>query len=142
MEDAKLQKYQLVYFYCSTGMGIHIPTATVKVNIDGRLSRAAETGISVLDAICKALAKAVNLTIQVEWHDSPTICRGQADAVEFRLRLVNDGKTTVGYGMALDYNMAAAQAYVNGLNQLMCAPEPTTPVELDQKPHNHVLGYN
>jgi hypothetical protein len=121
----------LVYLHASSGTGT-IPTATIKIVIEGQEVKATSIGVSGIDATWKAIGQATGLPAVIIWQDTPTICRGQNDEWEFRFRLSCDGKTAMGYGKAADIIVAAALAYVDGLNRLAALETPSEPINAEQ----------
>ncbi len=109
--------------YClkamSTQSGIHrVPTATVALEIDGRMVEESGTGDGPVDAVYRTIAgitqtKSTLLSYRVQAITGGTDAQGDVS-----VRLEQDGETVLGNGTDTDIIVASARAYLNALNKL------------------------
>jgi D-citramalate synthase len=97
------------------------PTASVKLNLDGRLITEAATGIGPVDAAINAVRKAVSAVepIHLEQYHVESITGGTDALVEVVVRLRKGERTATAMGARGDIVMASVEAMLNGMNVLM-----------------------
>jgi len=116
-ESREEEAYKLVLLNVSCG-SLSVATATVKMEINGQLQRAAELGDGPVDAAIKAITKLTKTKAKLEQFNVGSITGGTDAQGEVTMR-VSDGKClVVGKGSSTDIVEASAKAYVHALNRL------------------------
>ncbi|WP_445476336.1 (R)-citramalate synthase [Methanococcoides methylutens] len=98
-----------------------IPTASVRLNVDGKEIVEAGIGDGPVDATFKAIRKAISgvADIQLEEYHVDSITGGTDALVEVLVKLSKDGKMVTSRGARTDIIMASVEAVINGINQLI-----------------------
>lgn len=116
-ESREEEKFKLVLLNVSCG-SLSVATATVKMEIDGQVSRAAELGDGPVDATLRAIRKLTKTKAKLEHFHVGSITGGTDAQGEVTMR-VSDGKhIVVGKGSSTDIVEASAKAFVHALNRL------------------------
>lgn len=110
-------RFKLVSANFTSGTSV-VPSATVEVEVDGKIKTKAEFGDGPVDAvfkaikkICKSKAKLLRFTVSA--------ITGGADALGgVTVRIRENGTTIIGQGASSDIVVASARAFVNALNKL------------------------
>ncbi len=119
VEDRKPEEmtYQLLYFNTMAGSAT-IPTSTVKIKIKDDEVVAAEWGDGPVDAIYKAIEKAVSQKGELLDFNLRAITRGKDAQGEVTIKLkLEDGTVVIGRGISTDILEASARAYIDALNR-------------------------
>jgi len=119
VEEEKIVK--LTDFAVTTGIRV-IPTASVKIIIDGKEYIAAETGVGPVDAAIKAIQKITNRLANVRLTEYRLeALTGGSDAVaEVIIKVEDDeGNVVSARGAREDIVMASVEAMINGINKLL-----------------------
>ncbi|MDY6931955.1 MAG: (R)-citramalate synthase [Halobacteriota archaeon] len=97
-----------------------MPTASIKLNIDGSDVIEAGTGVGPVDAAINALRKATrNITeVQLEEYHVDAIKGGTDALVEVSVRLSKGDKVISARGAHIDIIMASIEALIQGINSL------------------------
>lgn len=112
---------ELSDFAVTTGIRV-IPTASVKILLDGKEYIAAETGVGPVDAAIKAIQKITNQLANVQLTEYRLeALTGGSDAVAEVIIKVEDkeGNIVSARGAREDIVMASVEAMINGLNKLL-----------------------
>jgi 2-isopropylmalate synthase len=112
---------ELSDFAVTTGIRV-IPTASVKLLLDGKEYIAAETGVGPVDAAMKAIQKITNQLANVRLTEYRLeALTGGSDAVAEVIIKVEDkeGNIVSARGAREDIVMASVEAMINGLNKLL-----------------------
>ncbi len=110
-------RYELLYLNVNSSSNA-IPSATVKMRVDGRECMDHATGDGVVDACYKAISKIAGSRSRLARYSVKAITGG-ADAQGEVSCLIEDGGIRVsGQGAHTDIIMASALAYINALNKL------------------------
>jgi len=98
-----------------------IPTASVRLNLNGNPLTEAATGIGPVDAAMQAIRKAVSAVepIRLEEYHVNAITGGTDALVEVIVRLRKGDKVVTAMGAHGDIVMASVEAMLNGMNVLM-----------------------
>ncbi|RLI04357.1 2-isopropylmalate synthase [Candidatus Bathyarchaeota archaeon] len=98
-----------------------IPTASVRLNLNGNLLTEAATGIGPVDAAMQAIRKAVSAVepIRLEEYHVNAITGGTDALVEVIVRLRKGDRVVTAMGAHGDIVMASVEAMLNGMNVLM-----------------------
>ncbi len=118
----QFQKYTLDYFNILSG-NTAVPTATVKVGIDGEISEEASTGDGPIDAVFRAIDRATGTQTTLIEYAVQAVTPGKQALGEVSVTLDIAGRRTLGRGASTDIIEASAHAYVNALNRYSLFPE-------------------
>ena len=110
-------KYQLDYLNVVSGT-LAVPTATVKLRIDGREVQSAGFGVGPIDAAYNTIAKMTGTRSKLLRFSVNAISGGMDAQGEVTVRLEENGLVALGKGADPDIITASAKAYINGLNRL------------------------
>ena len=109
--------YKLVNLNVVSGSVI-VPTATVQIEIAGKLYQEAGFGDGPVDAAYKTIAKITKTKSRLLKFSVNAITGGTDAQGEVMVILEEGGIRVTGQGAHTDIILAAAKAYVNGLNKL------------------------
>jgi 2-isopropylmalate synthase len=110
-------KYQLDYLNVVSGT-VAVPTATVKLKIDGHETQGAGFGVGPIDATFNTIAKMTGTSSKLVRFSINAISGGTDAQGEVTVRLQENGLVALGKGADPDIFIASAKAYINGLNRL------------------------
>ena len=110
-------KYKLVSVNITSGTDM-LPTATVQLEIDGKIHKDAGFGDGPVDAIYKTIATIANRKAKLQRFSISAITGGADAQGGVTVHLEEDGRIGVGNGTHTDILVASAKAYVNALNKL------------------------
>ncbi len=110
-------KYRLTFLSVTSGSEL-IPTATVQMEIDGEVSKAADLGNGPVDAAFKTIKNITGDTSNLIRYEVDAITGGTDAQGEVKCSLEKDGITVIGRGSDTDIIVASAKAYINALNKL------------------------
>lgn len=110
-------KYELNYLHVVTGT-VAVPTATVKLRIDGAEAQGAGFGVGPIDATFNTIAKMTRTRSRLVRFSINAISGGTDAQGEVTVRLQENGLVALGKGADPDIFIASAKAYLNGLNRL------------------------
>jgi 2-isopropylmalate synthase len=111
------EKYKLVYLNVTCGKST-IPTATVKVDIDGTTYQDVDVGDGPVDATYKIIKRLVKTNSTLLKFSINSITRDMDAQGEVFVKLEEKGYTVIGKGADTDIIVASAKAYINALNKL------------------------
>lgn len=117
---------QLEYLHINSGTS-SIPTATVRLRVNGVAKEAACIGDGPIDAVYKALATITNSASKLLRYDIRSVTSGTEAMGEAIVHLQQDDVKVVGRGVSTDIIEASARAYVDGLNKLASRSRTTQP---------------
>ena len=109
--------YKLDYLNVVSG-NVAVPTATVKLNIQGSEALSAGFGVGPIDATFNTIAKMVRSRAKLLRFSVNAISGGMDAQGEVTVRLEENGLVALGKGADPDIITASAKAYINGLNRL------------------------
>lgn len=95
-----------------------VPTATVDLEIDGRLVQQTGTGDGPVDAAYRTIATMTQTKSRLLSYAVKAITGGTDAQGEVSVRLEGGGRTVAGHGADTDIIVASARAYLNALNKL------------------------
>ncbi len=124
------QHIELECFQVSTGNKA-IATATVRVNVNGKVIEEASTGDGPIDAIYKAIERACNMNCKLVDYSIRSVTEGKDALGEVTVRVEKDGRTFLGRGLSIDIIEASAMAYTNAMNKTMWNNGYSKPREVD-----------
>ncbi|NCC25020.1 MAG: 2-isopropylmalate synthase, partial [Deltaproteobacteria bacterium] len=110
-------KYRLMYLSAMSG-NMAIPTAAVKMEIDGQVRQLADFGVGPIDSVFNTICRLVERRPKLLRYTVNAITGGTDAQGEVTVKLDEDGKTAVGRASDPDIIVASAKAYLNALNRL------------------------
>jgi len=110
-------RFKLVYLNVVAG-NMTVPTATVKMEVDGEVIQEAGFGDGPVDAIFKTIKKITRTRSKLLHFAINAITGGTEAQGEVTVRLEEKGRTAIGQGADTDVIVASAKAYINALNKL------------------------
>jgi 2-isopropylmalate synthase len=112
--------FKLIYLSVVSG-NMAVPTATVKIEVNGEIIQKAGFGVGPIDATFNTINKIVRTCTKAckLLSFSITAITGGTDAQgQVSVRIEQDGKVGLGKGSDSDIITASAKAYLNALNRL------------------------
>ncbi len=113
---------KLLQIYVSSG-SFASPTATVELEIKGKIKKIAVIGDGQIDAAFKAIKKLTKMNPYLVDFSVGSITGGTDALGECTVRLTNEGREVLGQGKHSDIIVASARAYVNAINKLLNASD-------------------
>jgi 2-isopropylmalate synthase len=110
-------KYRLTFLSVTSGSEL-IPTATVAMELDGEVMKAADLGNGPVDAAFKTIKRITGDTSNLVRYEVDAITGGTDAQGSVKCTLEKEGQTVIGRGSDTDIIVASAKAYVNALNKL------------------------
>ena len=111
------EKYRMAYLSVVCG-NMAIPTATVKIEVDGHIFQEACFGDGPVDATLKAIQKIIKTNSKFVKFYVNAITGGTDAQGEVFVKLEGKGSTVIGKGVDTDVIVASGKAYINALNKL------------------------
>ena len=111
------EKYRLAYLNVTCGNST-VPTATVKLEIDGTVLQDVGIGDGPVDAIYKIVKRMVKTGSRLLKYSVNSITKGMDAQGEVFVKIEEKGSTVIGKGTDTDIIVASAKAYINALNKL------------------------
>ncbi len=122
-------KLELVQVSCGT---FGVPTATVRVLVDGEPAQVAAMGDGPVDAVYKAIMSATGMEVELTDFSISAVSESPDALGEVVIRVEQDDRAATGHGVDTDILVASAHAFVSGLNRLtaeVAVGQNRTPVE-------------
>jgi len=119
----KEEKVKLEGFTVMTGDNV-LPTATVKLNIDGKIKTAAKTGVGPVDASINVIQDLVRETADIElkeYHIEAITGGTNALAEVFVIMADGEGHSATGRSTVEDIVMASVEAVLDSINKILLA---------------------
>lgn len=111
------KRFHLDYINVTSGSQV-MPTASVRLDVDGNQTKGAEFGDGPVDAAFKTIAKLAGTKSKLLVFSVNAITGGTDAQGEVRVRIEEDGVEVTGFGAHTDIIVASAKAYVDALNKL------------------------
>ncbi len=111
------KRYKLVYLNVIAG-NVTVPTATVQMEVDGKVVLEAGFGDGPVDATFKTIKKITRTKSKLHQFVINAITSGTEAQGEVMVRLEEKGYTVIGQGADTDVIVASAKAYINALNKM------------------------
>jgi 2-isopropylmalate synthase len=111
------ERYRLLQMNVTSGL-FAIPTATVELEVDGKVKKTAIMGDGPVDATFKAIKKLTGNKARLLTYSVGAITGGTDAQGECTVRLEENGREVLGQGAHPDVIVASAKAYLNALNKL------------------------
>ena len=113
-----VQQYlKLEYLHSYSGTAA-IPTATVRMLVNGKMKEGASIGDGPVDAVYKAIAGLTATHAKLLRYDIRAVTEGTEAMGEVTVHLEIGSRRVMGRGASTDIIEASAKAYVDGLNRL------------------------
>jgi len=110
-------KYELDFLSVTSGTDL-IPTATVKMKVDGKTVKKAQFGDGPVDAAFRAIRSISADKTRLIRYEVSAITGGTDAQGEVSVQLEEGKHRVLGQGASTDIIVASAKAYVNALNKL------------------------
>ena len=107
--------------------------ADMTLEVYGDIKKATETGDGPVDAIFKCIKKLYPHDVKLQLYQVHAVTEGTAALATVRVRIEENGKTTVGQAADTDTLVASANAYLNALNKMIIKRKKTAPADLNQQ---------
>lgn len=111
------ERFVLKALLIESGTG-KVPTASVELEVEGRLIKQTGTGDGPVDAAYRTIAAITQTKSRLLMYAVKAITGGTDAQGEVSVRLEEGGKTVSGHGADTDIIVASARAYLNALNKL------------------------
>ena len=112
--------FQMEYLHVSCGTGT-LPTASVKIRTKDGIKLAAACGDGPVDAAYEAIRLATELSPKVDSYSIRAVTEGKEALGEATVRVINNGRISIGRGASTDIIEASAKAYVNAINRMVAS---------------------
>ena len=121
-------KLDLVQVSCGT---FGVPTATVRIQVDGEPVQVAAMGDGPVDAVYKAIMSATGMDVELTDFSISAVSESPDALGEVVIRVEQGERAATGHGVDTDILVASAHAFVSGLNRL------TADVSVGRVPAHH-----
>ena len=111
------ERYRFVYLNVVSGNAT-VPTATMQMEVDGKMVQEAGFGVGPVDATFTAIRKITNTDYPLLKYAVNAVTGGTDAQGEATVQLKFNGRSAVGRGAHPDVLVASAKAYINALNRL------------------------
>jgi 2-isopropylmalate synthase len=112
--------YELEYLHVACGTGT-LPTASVKMTVQGEEKQAAACGDGPVDAAYEAIREATGLCPKLENYSIRAVTAGKEALGEATVKIREAGQAFIGRGLSTDIIEASAKAYVDAMNRMTAA---------------------
>jgi len=110
--------FELVSLGVMSG-SMKLPTAAVRLKIDGEQKEGAAIGVGPIDATYRAIAQLTGTNSRLLFFSVSSITGGTDAQGDVLVRIEDEGRVVIGYGLDPDIITAAGKAYLNALNRLV-----------------------
>jgi 2-isopropylmalate synthase len=111
------QRFKLIYLNVVAG-NVTVPTATIRMEVDGKPVQEAGFGDGPVDATFKTIKKLTKTKSKLLQFAINAITSGTEAQGEVTVRLEEKGYAAIGQGADTDVIVASAKAYINALNKM------------------------
>jgi 2-isopropylmalate synthase len=112
------EAFKLVSLHTSAGTGV-VPTATIRLEVQGEVKTDAATGNGPVDAIYKAIERVAKMECTLRDYQLRAITGGKEAQGEVTVEVEHQGRRMRAQGLSTDIIEASARAYVAALNRLV-----------------------
>lgn len=112
------ETYKLEFLKISSGTTIE-PKAEIKLIFKGKLIKQKAVGAGPIDAVYKAIEKAVKRKLKLVDYTIQAITGGTDALGEVSVRIQEKAEIFSGHGSDMDIIVASAKAYINAINKLV-----------------------
>lgn len=110
------ERFSLEYFQISSGTSV-VPTATVKLAIEGKAFEAAATGAGPVEAGCHAVDRITDIYGKMIDYKLQAVSAGKDALGEVTARIKIGSQVYNGKGLSTDIIEASVKAYINAINK-------------------------
>lgn len=110
--------YELEYLHVACGTGT-LPTASIKILKDKKITQAAACGDGPVDAAYEAIRQATGLSPKIEKYSLRAVTEGKEALGEATVKIKGKEHFYVGRGVSTDVIEASAKAYIDALNRMV-----------------------
>jgi len=110
--------FELVSLGVMSG-SMKLPTAAVRLKIDGVEKEGAAIGVGPIDATYRAIAELTGTSSKLLFFSVSSFTGGTDAQGDVLIRIEDNGNVVIGHGLDPDIITAAGKAYLNGLNRLV-----------------------
>jgi len=96
-----------------------LPTAAVRLKINGEQKEGAAIGVGPIDATYRAIAQLTGTNSRLLFFSVSSITGGTDAQGDVLVRVEDEGRVVIGYGLDPDIITASGKAYLNALNRLV-----------------------
>ena len=119
--------------YCLKSLKVFAGTgepqkAEMKLEVNGQIKSASETGDGPVDAIFKCIKILYPHDVNLQLYQVHAVTEGTDAQATVSVRIEEKGKTTVGQAADTDTLVASANAYIAALNKMIIKREKTAPM--------------
>jgi 2-isopropylmalate synthase len=107
--------------------------ADMKLDVNGQIKSATETGDGPVDAIFKCIKTLYPHDVKLQLYQVHAVTEGTDAQATVSVRIEENGKTTVGQAADTDTLVASANAYLSALNKMIIKRQKTAPIEQEIK---------
>ncbi len=116
------ERFKLLQMSVSSG-SFAAPTATIEMEVNGKVKKGALIGVGPVDAAFKTIKKLTDSKASLLAFNVGGITGGTDAQGECTVRLEENGREAIGQGAHPDIIVASAKAYINALNKLILVME-------------------
>ena len=109
--------YHLDYLHIYSGTSA-IPTATVRLSVQGEIREGAAIGDGPVDAVCRAISQVTGTAARLARYEIRAVTSGTEAMGEVTVLLEAGESKVLGRSASTDVIEASARAYIDGLNRL------------------------
>ncbi len=110
------ERFSLEYLHISCGSSV-IPTATIKLAIEGKAFESAATGAGPVEAACHAVDKITDIYGKMIDYKLHAVSAGKDALGEVTARIKIGGNVYNGKGLSTDIIEASVKSYINAINK-------------------------
>lgn len=110
------ERFSLEYLHISCGTGV-IPTATVKLGIEGKVFQAVSTGDGPVEAACHAVDRITDIYGKMIDYKLHAVTSGKDALGEVLSRIQIEDNVYNGRGLSTDVLEASVKSYINAINK-------------------------
>ena len=107
--------------------------AEMKLDVNGEIKSATETGDGPVDAIFKCIKILYPHEVNLQLYQVHAVTEGTDAQATVSVRIEENGKTTVGQAADTDTLVASANAYISALNKMILKRGKTAPMEQENQ---------
>ena len=96
-----------------------LPTAAVRLKVDGVEKEGAAIGVGPIDATYRAIAELTGTSSKLLFFSVSSFTGGTDAQGDVLIRIEDKGRVVIGHGLDPDIITAAGKAYLNGLSRLV-----------------------
>jgi 2-isopropylmalate synthase len=131
---AAQEVYRLAYVHVTSGSAT-VPTATIRLEKEGKTLQDAASGDGPVDACYKTINRLTGLSPELVDYTLRAVTKGQDALGEVAVKLRHRGVDVTARGASTDIIEASAKAYINAINKLVSSSTRRSYLSRRSKPH-------